>query len=161
MLSYTTLQSTFYGTWNLDIPTEMLDIFNPDEIIARTSAAADLKRRNKHLEGNMPTDCYGLINLLDKSGYKYAGRLRSVCKRPYSRKKGELKKAIEGLDASVQQAFVDSFYRPYRPSNTEAPTNPKAFADPNIDGRSKRVYAERIYLHFESKWVREKERIRE
>ena len=52
---------------------------------------------------------------------------------------------LELLEQSVRDRFVNSFFTRYRPSNREEPCNSDAFYDPNCDGRSKGIYAYRIY----------------
>ena len=142
-LNYDNLEDTFYGIHNLGVPIEMLDIENPDEIVANYVATGIMKRWNKHLDTDLPRDFLDLVRKMNEVAYKTNLRLLARdCKKRFSRNQQE---RLSGLDKSLQSTFVNSFFSCYRPSLKEEPSNPNAFYDPNADGRNKDIYISRIY----------------
>ncbi|MBW2977492.1 hypothetical protein KY331_01485 [Candidatus Woesearchaeota archaeon] len=144
------LEDVFYGVYNLDIPVEMMDAMNPDEILAKYCAAGEVKRYNGHLSTGLPTDFLELARLLDKRGYRKIGYMVSKCNRRFSTNKGDQEKRLRALDQSVQEAFVKEFFKAYRPSTREEPSNPNAFEDHHDHG--KRFYEKVIYNVIKVKW---------
>ncbi|MBI2107354.1 hypothetical protein HYT57_05210 [Candidatus Woesearchaeota archaeon] len=146
LLSYPTLESVFYGIHNIEIPNEMLNTLNPDEAIAKYCAAGLLKRGNRHLSSEIPRRFLDLVSALDREAYSRMDicDMRKQSKKRFPDTSGEQRKRLLTLDFNVRSQFVNSFFAGYRPSNREESNNPCAFYDPNIDGRSKSVYARDI-----------------
>jgi len=155
--SYSVLENIFYGMHNLEIPLEILNMENPAEILSNYFAAGRLKKGDAHLNIlNIPRDFLRLVNYINKNSYnnlKFAS-LAHRFRKYFDNSPGKQRKRLELLEQSVRDRFVGSFFTPYRPSNKEERFNPNAFYDPNCDGKSKRVYVDRIYE--ELKFLRDK-----
>jgi len=150
LIAKRSLEDIYYGIYNLDIPVEMMNAMNPDEILAKYCAAGDAKRYDGHIATGFPVDFLELIKLLDKGGYRKMGHMAGKCNRKFSADKGEQQKRLQALDQSVQDAFVKEFFRPYRPSTREEPSNPNAFED--HQDHSKKFYEKAVYTMLEYKW---------
>ena len=149
---YDVLENIFYGMHNLEIPLEILEIENPAEILANYFSAGELKRRDAHLNIlNIPRDFFGLVNYINWNSYHNTGfaGLAHEFKKYFDNSPGKQRKRLGLLEQSVRDRFADSFFTKYRPSNREEPFN-YAFYDPNCDGKSKGIYADRIYKDLKS-----------
>ncbi|MBI4159381.1 hypothetical protein HY500_03945 [Candidatus Woesearchaeota archaeon] len=146
LLFYSTLEAVFYGSHNLRIPQEMLDVLNPDEGIAKFCAAGLLKRGNAHTQINIPRDFLLLALRMDETAYTLSDicNMRNKSRKTFSDAPGAQSLRLSALSQEVQQVFVDSFFRKYRPSNRESPQDPNCFYDPNCDDNNKRVYVRNI-----------------
>jgi len=159
-LSYDSLENIFYGIPNLTIPTEMLDVLNPEEILAEYYGAGTLKRDNLHRPNGTLLDqfqeFYSLVRKMDSLAYHYKEKsfLTMVVgsKKRFSSKPNEQKRRLGSLDEGIRHAFVQSFSEPYVPSKREQPSLPDAFYDPNIDGRNKQLYVDEIYRKIRLLW---------
>ncbi len=149
--SYGVLENIFYGMNNLEIPLEILSIENPAEILSEYFAAGSLKRGDAHRNpnANVPRDFLRLVNHINRNSYSNIGFAdlthkfkKSSC---FNSSPGKQMERLELLEPSVKEGFVNSFLAEYRPSNIEYPFDSDAFYDPNCDGRSKGIYADRIY----------------
>jgi len=146
-----------YGIQNLRIPYEMMDVMNPDEILAKYSAAGRMKRYNRHVGAGLPRDFFELVREMDRVGYGEIGYMATRCKRRFSANRGEQIKRLQALDSSVQEAFVNAFFEPYRPSTREEPSNPNAFFD-YPGGSSKKFYINEFYTFLKHEWEKSLQR---
>ena len=156
-LDYYGLKAAFYGLHNLDIPIEILNNENPDEIAAKYIAAYILKRNNNHLRkpfstktnydlfDDSPVEFNEVIRRMDDCAYRYLRDLKENCVKKFSANSGDQLRRLGSLEDSVKRSFMDSFFKIYRPSMVEQPDNVAAFYDPNCDGRNGSVYINRIY----------------
>lgn len=144
-LSYCDLGNIFCGWWNLEIPREMIVVMDYWEIVAKYFAAAKFKRGNLHLskkEKYPPRNFFGLIKSMDdyaNDKIKALSEFRKVLSLNQ-----EQTVRLGTLDPLVHEAFVNSFFKEYRPSNIEEPRDPNNYYDPNIDGHSKSIYVAKI-----------------
>jgi hypothetical protein len=154
MLPYRSLEDIFYGIHNLDIPAEMLDRMNPDEMLSKWLAAGQLKRYNNHLNGGIPSDFSALYRMMDSQAYSMGSfrRMADSCKRRFSCKPGDQGARLAEASRCSLLGFVESFFDTYTPSDREDPSNPDAFHDPNFDGSSKEAYVRGIYTKISAKW---------
>ncbi|MFH1444864.1 MAG: hypothetical protein ABIF08_00035 [Nanoarchaeota archaeon] len=151
-LNYDALENLFYGLFNIEIPSDMADLMNPDEIISKYVGSGFLKRYNGHISSSLPTEFSGLVRSVDREGYSHIARMANKCKKRFSSNPGDQIKRLEALDTYIKDAFIESFFSEYRPSNREQPENTQAFLDPNIDGRSKSVYVNAVYNVLTGRW---------
>ena len=150
--SYDVLETIFYGMRNIKISSEIMSIENPAGILADYFAACYLKREDTHLNMlNIPRDFFMLVNYLNLYSHNNKGfaRLAHEFKKCFDDSPREQKKRFELLEQSVRDSFVDSFFATYKPSNKEDPVG-YDFYDPNCDGTSKEVYADKIYKELKS-----------
>ncbi|MEM0465555.1 MAG: hypothetical protein QXW97_02530 [Candidatus Pacearchaeota archaeon] len=134
-----TIEDIFYGTRNLYVPTEILDLEHPMEIIANYLAAGNLKRYNAHLNNEkIPRESFSeLIKFMNRVAYSYL----DFAKHSHSYKKRKFKISkqsdrLSRLPNDVKRKFCISFWKKYIPSNIEAPNNYEAFYDPlSFNGR--------------------------
>jgi hypothetical protein len=152
VLGYKTLEHIFYGIHNIDIPYEMLEAMNPDEILAKYYSAGRTKRNNYHLREPQPEDFVTLTREMDRNAYPAIGVMARDAKKRLPHKDGEQRARLDSLPENVKQAFVESFFSGYVPSIRESMYHPDAFYDRNIDGHSREVYVTDIYRFFEHKW---------
>jgi len=162
-LEFNSLKYLFYGLHNLDMPKEMSDYENPDEIVAKYIAAYVLKRNNMHLTkpfsikpnyelfDNSPIEFNQVIRKMDDCAYQYLGDFKKKCIKRFSSNPGDQLRRLECLEDSVKSSFIDSFFKAYRPSRDEQPFNVDSFYDPNCDGRDKSIYVNGIYRILNSK----------
>jgi len=153
--SRSTLEDVFYGIHNLWVPTQMLDLENPDEIIANYLAAGVLKRYNGHkVNDNIPKGSFSeLIKYMNRVAYSnpvFAANSHNF-KRRFSANPGEQVERLAGLSGEVKRQFCRSFYRSYIASDKEEPKNYEAFYDPSF----RHGYMDRIYQHFKGRFERE------
>lgn len=153
-LPYRNLRSAFIGVYNLIIPYQMMDVMNPDEIMAKYIAAGEEKPGNRHRAQRagdiFSHDFLTLIREMDDIAYPLG---QVEWQRRFSGRQYSQKARLEKLDSSVRETFVNSFFSDYRPLNSEngQRENPDAISDPNIDGRSSRVYTSRIYNYLRNR----------
>jgi hypothetical protein len=152
VLGYKALKHIFYGTRNINIPDEMLEIMNPDEILAKYYSAGMMKSNNNHLREPQPEDFVTLTREMDRKAYRMIGVMARDAKKRLSHGNLEQRARLDSLQENVKQAFVESFHEQYNPSIRESMYHPKAFYDRNIDGASREVYVTDIYRFFEHKW---------
>jgi hypothetical protein len=155
-LNYMTLKNIFYGMHNVEMPGEMLNALNPDEILSKWYGAGLMKRHDAHLGMTIPHDFYAVCRAMDEKSYSEGSfrKMSSGCNKHFPSSRGEQKKRLDQTSDAAQKRFVDSFFREYVPSAREAPDNPAAFHDPNHDGRSKKEYVRSIYARVRSLWSR-------
>lgn len=156
-MSYFGLESIFYGIRNIRVPPEMLNVQNPDEILAVYAGVGVLKKGNNHLEGEQSYDFLQTVGNIQKKGYALIQPFPSECTKRFSDKRGDQIQRLAGLEEYIREEFILSYMRDYLPSKRENPTNPRAFYDPNIDARSTgpiamRVYERGIYSMIKSIW---------
>ncbi|MBI2138577.1 hypothetical protein HYU13_03240 [Candidatus Woesearchaeota archaeon] len=146
------LEDFFYGIPNLNIPDDMLDALNPDEIMAKYIGAGIQKRHNRHLQSEesqkIPKEFVGLCQYLDRLAYPMMGRTPQRAEKRFSNNSGAQMKRLHQLSDKIKQAFIGSFFQNYRPSNREELQNPNAFYDPNLDGKSRQIYRNWIFDYF-------------
>lgn len=155
-LWYPDLRDVFYGFHNLSIPWCMLYEENPDEIIAQYLAAGRFKGGNVHLRSDLPREFFELVRVMNRLAYSGSPGLRVLranCRKKFSDSPGQQRRRLEALEQEVQEAFVKSFFHPYRHANTPNPDGYN-FSDPNIDGRSSRVYVNTIFGLIEGNYER-------
>jgi len=147
-----TLEDIYYGTWNLSIPTEMLDVQNPSEFIGNCLAAGLLKRYNSHRSNeSIPRGSFsGLVKYMNKIAYSNPifARNSHYFKRRFSALPGEQEKRLEDLPGNVKREFYASFAKPYRASKDEQPEDPYAFKDPH----SRQGYIDGIFSYFQRRF---------
>ena len=150
-----TLEDIYYGTWNLWVPTEMLDIVNPAEFVGNCLAAGILKRYNGHKANEqIPKGSFSeLVKYMNRVAYSnpvFAANSRNF-KRRFSANPGDQEKRLGDLSGEVKRDFCRSFWRDYRASKDEQPNDPDAFYDPI----SRQGYIDRIYSHFKRRYEKE------
>ena len=151
LLSYSCLESIFYGIHNIEISLDMLNIENPDEIIAKIFGAGNLKRYNRNMH-SIPTEFISLCKLLDRTANQQIGYMASQCRKRFPSKPGDQEKRLLTLSNCVKNIFTESFFKPYIPSQRQEPNNPDAFHDPNIDGRDRTIYINKIYRYLQERY---------
>ncbi len=150
-----TLEDIFYGVHNLWVPTQMLDIENPAEIIANYLACGILKRNNAHKNNDgIPRGSFSeLVKYMNNIAYSYPIFLRKYreFRTRFPATPGKQEERLAGLDGEVKRKFCASFWRNYTPSRREEPNNPEAFHDP----MNQRGYVNFVYRHLRRRFERE------
>lgn len=149
-----TLEDMFYGTRNLWVPTEMLDLENPVEIIANYLAAGVLKRYNNHKNNeNIPKGSFSeLVKYMNSVAYSnpvFRGNFR-LFKLRFPATTGQQESRLACLPGEIKRKFCSSFWRDYNPSDQEQP-DIGAYRDPE----SRNSYINLIYQHFKTRFERE------
>lgn len=150
-----TLEDIFYGTRNLWVPTEMLDLENPSEIAANYLAAGVLKRYNAHKHNpNLPVGSFSMLvkfmNSVAYSSLVFRRNSRLFKTRfPITSRQQETR--LADLSGEVKRNFCASFWRDYKASTREEPYDSEAFYDPD----SWKSYVNMIHKHFKRRFERE------
>ena len=127
------LQNIFRGIHNIGLHDEIMNVQNPDEILAQFYATGVMKRRNAHLRGNAGNlEFYGLIKNMDQLAYKNQKfrEMAKKCKKRFPSAPGDQMKRLEKLDESDRDAFVTAFLEPYVLSFAESQLEGE-FLDPH------------------------------
>lgn len=158
-LNKDTLENIFYGSWNLWVPGDMLDLENPFEILANYLAAGILKRYDGHLgREDIPRGHFSdLVKFMNEIAYGYRNFTRALqsfrSSNRFSVNPGDQERRLDSLDGQIKRQFCASFFRKYRASKREEPENPDSFYDPN----NKDNYVDRIYEHLAGRFGRERQ----
>jgi len=167
-LFYDDLKMAFYGLHNLNVHAEMLDVSNPDEIMAYYIGAGMIKRNDYPSQfmfeigagdadkerkrivnffarnSANPGSLFDIVKLLNREAYKGSLKiLAHKCNRRFAPRTQSGR--LASISDEAKAKFIASMQKPYRASNREELSNPYAFRDPNIDGKSSTIYADRIY----------------
>lgn len=145
------LENLYYGTYNINVPSEMRDVQNPEEILANYIATGILKRNNGHKHLNLPIDFLDLVAKMNKHIYSGKNRsriafrkmMRGATRKPYERfpsESGDLRKRLESLNPEIKEQFVESFFSDYIPSQRESKTHGRF-----LDYGSKTFYTENAF----------------
>ncbi len=150
-----TLEDIFYGVHNLWVPTQMLGIENPAEIVANYLACGVLKRYNSHKNNeSIPRGSFsGLVKYMNSIAYSYPIFLRKhrEFRTRFPATPGKQEERLAGLSGEVKRKFCASFWRNYNPSTREEPENPQAFYDPMTQSG----YVNFVYQHLKRRFERE------
>jgi hypothetical protein len=152
VLGKTTLKHIFYGIHNIDIPDEMLESMNPDEILTKYYSAGAKKYNNNHLRNPEPEDFVTLTKDMDRQAYPMIGVMARDAKKRLPHGRLDQRARLDSLPDRVKYDFVESFFSYFIRSTREAPHDPDSFYNRNMDGDDKEVYATDIYRFFEHKW---------
>jgi len=155
-LKYEGLRNIWYGKYNIVVPSEMLDLENPSEILANYLSAGVLKFNNNHKKRSLPKDFSKLVKLMNRVAFDPQRRacflrMHTGSKKRFSTNpKDQELRLREHLSDEAKQEFVDSFYEDYRPYKGARPTDPDAF---EFDPQSKRTYRDWIYAYFQNRFA--------
>lgn len=144
-LSKNTLEQIYYGAGNLWVPTEMLDLEHPEEIVANYLGAGALKRYNAHLSNEqIPKRSFSeLVKFMNRAAYDgfidFAKQSHSYKRREFPIAEQSNRLAL--LSREVKGKFCASFWKGYK--------------SPEYDPRTRNGYVDAIYRHFENRFKRE------
>ncbi len=152
-ISLSPLEDVYYGIHNLFVPSEILDLENPSEIIANYLGAGILKKHNAQLvNGDIPKGSFSdLVQYMNSVAYNNPifAKYSHESKNRFPATSGFQKKRLSHLTGDVKRRFCKSFFSKYRASNREEPNNPEAFLDPLNWNK----YVEGIYQHFKRRFA--------
>lgn len=125
------IRDAYHGRFNIDVPDEMLDKSNPDEILAYHIAGKRLKIGNQHLQ--FPRDICQLIIEMNKTAYNL-GFWKTINSRrfPPQGENGQQAR-LSSLSEESKQQFLESFFTQYRDEH---------FRDEELE---RQTYAARFY----------------
>ena len=165
-MHYPDLERTFYGIHNLKAPFGVLDRSNPDEIMAYYDGACILKKMrvglgdflNREARERLRVaslDIGKLVKSINEVAFASMGfRLFSrACKKTYFKENGTQEERLNHATKEDQKIFLDSFTKKYIPSLRESSAE-GGFYDPNIDGKSREVYINKIWEFIKFEFMR-------
>jgi len=128
------IENLFYGSRNLRIPTEIMDLSNPSEILGLYISTGALKKYNSHKSNDqIPRDSFStLVNFMNQIAYSnpiFPGASQDF-ERTFSKNPGDQKRRLAEISGESKRLFCRSFWSNYLPSLREEPTHPEAFVDP-------------------------------
>ncbi|MBU0898554.1 MAG: hypothetical protein KKB03_04615 [Nanoarchaeota archaeon] len=154
---YDAIENIFCGIHNLDMPFEVLDLMNPDEIISCYYATALLKYCNAHLKSGLPKEFGDIVKEMNKESYGSAifRNMAKNCKRELPYKPSDQQRRLKQISTESKNEFVDSFFEPVIVSEKYVHKDDytkKTFYDPNIDGKDRAIYVDRAWTFFNDLW---------
>ncbi|MBR9704931.1 hypothetical protein GOV12_05955 [Candidatus Pacearchaeota archaeon] len=156
-LDCVTLDDIHYGKENLRVPTQMLDLENPFEILANYLATGFLKPCNRHQKDDVPRKHFSdVVKFMNRYSYGNGVFTKSYQTFKDSNRfpveSGYQEKRLSSLSGEDKRRFCASFFKNTIPSIREEPDNPRAFFVP----RTRNQKIDNIMGYFSGRFQRER-----